>query len=270
MRTVAAVSVVRLEAGEMRQADDAVAVEEPLELRCATAGSSEPQPLNVTMRTPGDDLDWAYGFLFTEGLIASAHDVVDAVFDGQTVTVTLRPGLALDPTKVERNFYVSSSCGVCGKASLEAVQTVCPEYEAPVWRVAPEVLHALPTTLRDAQRAFGLTGGIHAAGWFDRSGALLAHREDVGRHNALDKLLGHALRTGHIPLNDSILLLSGRASFELLQKSAMAGIQLVCAVGAPSSLAIELANTFGITLIGFLRDDRLNIYCGNQRVEGGG
>lgn len=266
MRSVTAVSIVRYESGVASDRDDAVSVEEPLELRIAAAGEA-PRAVSITMRTPGDDADWAYGFLVTEGLIAHPDDVADIAHDGTHVTATLRPGLAFDPGKLERHFYVSSSCGVCGKASLEAVQAVCPVRELPLLRVDPRTLHGLPTTLRAAQPTFGLTGGLHAAALFDCSGQLLALREDVGRHNALDKLIGHALRTPAINLSSAILLLSGRASFELLQKSAIAGIQLVCAVGAPSSLAIDLASTFGITLVGFLREDRMNVYSGPECLD---
>jgi len=265
MRSVTAVSIVRYEGGVASDRDDAVSVEEPLELRIA-AGGEPPRAVSIAMRTPGDDVDWAWGFLVTEGLIAHPDDVQDIAHDGTHVTATLRPGLAFDPGKLERHFYVSSSCGVCGKASLAAVQAVCPVRELPLLRVDPHTLHGLPAALRTAQPTFGLTGGLHAAALFDSSGRLLALREDVGRHNALDKLIGHAFRTPAIDLSTALLLLSGRASFELLQKSTIAGIQLVCAVGAPSSLAIDLASTFGTTLIGFLREDRMNVYTGPERL----
>jgi len=251
---------------------DLLAVEEPLEIRLefGPVTKRKSQNISITMRTPGADEDLATGFLFTEGIIRQASDIFSAkVWGENTVTISLQPDFDFDIKKLERHFYTSSSCGVCGKASMDAVKIAitCPlPKSTDNWEIHPEVIYTLPDTLRQAQSTFDATGGLHACAIFDREGNLLALREDVGRHNALDKLIGHYLQQGLIPLDQHILLLSGRASFELLQKAAMAGIRFVCAVGAPSSLAVETAESFGITLIGFLRDGRFNVYSGKEMI----
>lgn len=255
---------------------DLLAVEEPLEIRVGwgPAGARQARALSITMRTPGDDLDLAVGFLFTEGIVRRPGDVWEArhcgLRDGaitsNTVLVELREDLPVDLKRLERHFYTTSSCGVCGKTSLEAVAaTGLPELaEGPVMH--PSVLPHLPDRLREAQAVFDHTGGLHAAGLFDRQGALLAHAEDVGRHNAMDKLVGHHLRQGLADLSDGIVVWSGRASFELVQKALMARVGLVAAVGAPSSLAVSLAAAHGMTLLGFVRHGRFNVYTRPDRV----
>ena len=247
---------------------DQLAVEEPLEIRLEYGPITQRKSKNIsiTMRTPGSDEDLAAGFLFTEGIVQQASDVFSVKIWGENrVTVSLQPDFDFDLKKLERHFYTSSSCGVCGKSSMDAVKVAANQdfhcVQKP-WDIQPEVIYRLPETLRKQQETFEATGGLHACAIFDPQGNMICLKEDVGRHNALDKLIGHFLRLGQLPLDQHILLLSGRASFELLQKSAMAGIRLVCAVGAPSSLAVETANDFGITLIGFLREGRFNVYSG--------
>ena len=253
------------------QAEDLLAVEEPLEIRIVYGSEKErlKKSISVTMCTPGHDIELATGFLFTEGIVSRKEDILNCTWSGDNiVTVELRPGISFDPQKIERHFYTSSSCGVCGKSSIDAVKNVFTNN--PVKdniSINASVLTILPEALRKQQEVFEHTGGLHASALFDTDGHLLLTREDVGRHNALDKLIGAALATGDIPLDHHILLLSGRASFELIQKAAMAGIKIVCAVGAPSSLAVEMAKETGMTLIGFLRDGRFNIYCGEQRIN---
>lgn len=240
-----------------------------------TDGQTVRQTVAITMRTPGDDFELAAGFLFGEGIITSREDFFDIAYclddDVQqeqrlnVVTVTLRAPLGLDLTRLERHFYTTSSCGVCGKASLDAL-TVHADILDPGLLISPDVIRTLPQKLRDAQAVFRTTGGLHAAGLFDPDGTLLDLREDVGRHNALDKLIGRQVIAGSQRLDNHVLLLSGRASFELLQKALMARIPVVAAVGAPSSLAVSLAETFGITLIGFVRADGFNVYTGAERL----
>lgn len=234
--------------------------------------------LAVTMRTPGNDVELAHGFLLTEGVIAGADDVVsarycDSVDDTGTNTynvldVALAPGVAPPEVGVERNFYTTSSCGVCGKASLDAVRlrTRFPPAVDPV-RLDADTLYGLPDALRSAQRIFDSTGGLHAAGLFTADGLPLVVREDVGRHNAVDKVLGWALRHGRVPASECVLMVSGRASFELVQKAAMAGVPVIAAVSAPSSLAVELAVETGMTLVGFLRGTSMNVYAGAERIS---
>jgi len=270
------VSVVKLTGDSVKEAPDLLAIEEPLEIRL-TFGDRL-QNLAVTMRTPGHDADLALGFLYTEGIIAGAADVKAAehVFVAcsenrqNTIMVTLREGVVPNLRQAERNFYTTSSCGVCGKASIEAIRTVSrsqPLTPRAGISIDPALVLGLPERLAREQEIFAETGGLHAAALFDINGALLLVREDVGRHNAVDKLIGAAMMEGWLPLRQSVLLLSGRASFELVQKAAMAGIPVIAAVGAPSSLAVSLAEEFGTTLIGFLRDDRFNIYSGAHRVN---
>jgi FdhD protein len=251
---------------------DELAVEEPLEIRlgCAGVGKTAHTCISVTMRTPGHDRELAVGFLFTEGILAAPEQVANiyGCKAGNVVCVNLHPGVAVDMTRLERHFYTSSSCGVCGKASLEAVR-VHSRHRLREGRpvVKAEVISRLPGTLREGQSVFERTGGLHAAALFDAGGQLLCLREDVGRHNALDKLIGAQFLAGRMPLAENVLVVSGRASFELVQKAVVAGIPILAAVGAPSSLAVELAREHGLTVLGFVRQDRFNIYTVGERIE---
>jgi FdhD protein len=251
--TTESVEVVRIPGGEER---DAVAVEEPLEIRIGG------RPVAVTMRTPGHDEELALGFCLSEGLRPRAARAPDDLA-ANTIDVDA-PGF--DPSRLERSFYTTSSCGVCGKGALEAVAVEASRVESGL-RVPAELLARLPEQLRAAQAAFAATGGLHATGLFDSQGALLCLREDVGRHNAMDKVIGWAFLENALPLAEAILCVSGRLSFELVQKAAVAGSPIVVAVGAPSSLAVELGRDRGVTLCGFVREGRLNIYSEPWRVE---
>jgi len=253
---------------------DSLAGEEPLEIRVGPAGGRR-RPLAVTMRTPGDELELALGFLLTEGLISASSDVVTAQLCSgaeqpntyNVVDVQLAAHVPEPRTDPARNFYTTSSCGVCGKASIEAVRTRSRfDVAADASTVEPAVLASLPDRLRAQQRGFDRTGGVHAAGLFTVAGELVCVREDVGRHNAVDKVVGWALREGRLPLAGHVLLVSGRASFELVQKASMAGIPVLAAVSAPSTLAAELAADAGLTLVGFLRGQSMNVYAGAHRV----
>jgi FdhD protein len=247
---------------------DTLVVEEPLEIRLAG------RPLSVTMRTPGDDFDLVSGFLHGEGVVRAADDIVSMRYCADTDTlnvidVTLAEDVEPPEVSVERSFYTTSACGVCGKTSIDAIrQRTSYEVRADTVRLDPEVLARLPETLREAQRVFDRTGGLHAAGLFDAEGALLAMREDVGRHNAVDKVVGWALKDKRVPLSGHVLLVSGRASFELTQKALLAGIPVLAAVSAPSSLAADLADEAGMTLVGFLRGPSMNVYTGAERLPG--
>jgi FdhD protein len=255
---------------------DTLAAEEPLEIRVGPAGPARRRPLAVTMRTPGDDLDLAIGFLLTEGVIRAAGDVVTAQLCAGTdtpntynvVDVVLAGHVPPPETDPARNFYTTSSCGVCGKASIDAIRTRSQFDVAgdPVG-VDARVLAALPDRLRAAQRVFERTGGLHAAGLFTASGELVVLREDVGRHNAVDKVIGWATREQRLPLRGHVLLVSGRASFELTQKAWMAGLPVLAAVSAPSTLAGDLAAEAGMTLVGFLRGETMNVYTGHHRIR---
>jgi FdhD protein len=248
--------------------DDHLATEEPLEIRLRW-GDGETSTVAVTMRTPGADPELAAGFLFAEGVIAGADRIRrTAVVDTNVLEVELEDGPVPSLAPLERHFFATSACGVCGKAGLETLRLRVTEAlpHGPV--VAPEVLRSLPDLLRGGQGLFDATGGLHAAGLFDAAGTLLAVREDVGRHNALDKLVGWALGAGLVPLHDHLVMVSGRSSYEILQKALVAGVPIVCAVSAPSSLAVELAERFGVTLIGFLRGERINVYSAPERVAG--
>ncbi|TYL51712.1 formate dehydrogenase accessory sulfurtransferase FdhD [Nocardioides sp. BGMRC 2183] len=264
--------VLRIREGGVTRSQDSLAAEEPMEIRVSG------RPLTITMRTPGNDFDLAVGFLVGEGVVHREGDVRSARYcagvtdSGENtynvVDVTLDPSLPpLDPS-LERNFYTTSSCGMCGKASLDAVRsaTSWPVADDPL-TITPELLAQLPERLRRAQRVFDRTGGLHAAALFSETGELLVVREDVGRHNAVDKVIGHAARSGLLPLRRTVLMVSGRASFELVQKALMAGIPALAAVSAPSSLAVELADDHGLTLVGFLRGSSMNVYTGTQRVS---
>lgn len=264
-----AIPVETVERGFSSSRSDLLAIEEPLQL-CLNGS-----PLSITMRTPGADLDLAVGFLFTEGIIDDPDQILsmrtgpaENEDSGDRVTIRLKPEVVVDPTRTQRNFYTSSSCGVCGKLAIEAIEArpsrlirkSGPQFSA-------DLLYRLPDLLRQAQNNFERTGGIHAAALFSPGGDLLGLREDVGRHNAVDKVIGFALRDGTVPLGDSLILVSGRAGFELVQKSVMAAIPVLAAVGAPSSLAVEVAQRFGMTLVGFLRGERFNVYSGKGRIQ---
>jgi FdhD protein len=268
--------IKKITAAGAEDARDMLAVEEPLEIRLVYGSPAmrQKKSISVTMRTPGNDAELAVGFLFTEGIISGREQIEDVNGTGITekenvVTITLKEDVVFDGQKLERHFYTSSSCGVCGKASIEAIRTVAETSEYPFDGISlpTEAFYRLPELLNKQQEVFKTTGGLHASALFDLNNNLLAIREDIGRHNALDKLIGAYVLGGEIPLNNHILLLSGRASFELIQKAAVAGIKIVAAVGAPSSLAVQLANEFNITLIGFLREKRFNVYSGMQRVS---
>ncbi|KLO29213.1 formate dehydrogenase accessory sulfurtransferase FdhD [Mycobacterium haemophilum] len=250
---------------------ETLVVEEPLEIR--VNGS----PVTVTMRTPGSDIELAQGFLLTEGVIAHREDVLTVRYCGgrdmdgantyNVLDVTLAPGVQVPDRDVTRNFYTTSSCGVCGKASLDAVRVISrfSPGDDPA-TIAAATLKAMPAQLRSAQKVFASTGGLHAAALFDVGGAMLVAREDIGRHNAVDKVIGWATEHDRIPLGESVLLVSGRASFELTQKAVMAGIPVLAAVSAPSSLAVSLADESGITLVAFLREDSMNVYTRPDRI----
>ncbi|MEU1656590.1 formate dehydrogenase accessory sulfurtransferase FdhD [Streptomyces griseofuscus] len=264
--------VLRIRDGAVTTRPDTLVAEEPLEIRL------NGKPLAITMRTPGDDFALAAGFLVSEGVLATASDLQNIVYcagaiaDGSNtynvVDVRTAPGVSLPGFTLERNVYTSSSCGLCGKASLDAVRTTTrwPIADSPRLRVTPALLSGLPERLREAQRVFDRTGGLHAAALFTEDGELLDIKEDVGRHNAVDKLVGRALQNGELPLSRTVLLVSGRASFELAQKAVMAGIPMLAAVSAPSSLAVDLAAETGLTLVGFLRGGSMNVYAGDDRI----
>lgn len=246
-----------------------IVVEEPLEIRIWDTATQAFQSLSVTMRTPGRDLEMVTGFLFAEGIIRSNQDILKVEAQGQHILLlTLHPEISTQNLQQERNFLSNASCGICGKSHLGSIQAHSCYFPATNRPIVPiETLLELPQKLRGQQPLFELTGGIHAAGLFDTTGQLLYLREDVGRHNALDKLIGKAVQEGRFPWRDNILVLSGRMGFELVQKASMLGVAIILAVGAPSSLAIETAEEHGITLIGFTRPDRCNIYCGEGRVS---
>ena len=263
-----------VEDGRMRVRPDALATEEPMEIRLLSGGTK--QTVAVTMRTPGADFELAAGFLYGEGIVKSSDDLMkisycvdsdlDAAQQYNIVNVELRGGREYDLRPLERHFYTSSACGVCGKASLEQLELRGCPVVGPGPEVSAETIYALPEKLREAQGLFDATGGLHAAALFDENGDLLALREDVGRHNATDKLVGWALLEGRLPLSGHIVMVSGRSSFEILQKCLTAGVPVVCAISAPSSLAVDVAREFGMTLVGFLRERRFNVYAGQERV----
>jgi FdhD protein len=264
--------------GASEELNDAIAIEEPLEIRLehGPAVERKVQNISVTMRTPGNDAELAAGFLFTEGIIKNASDIQQiahcfiacAENRENVIQVSLAENITPHLQNIERNFYTTSSCGVCGKGSIDAIRTVSTYNSDAIDANAinSDVLTSLPGILKKHQKVFADTGGLHASALFTVDGELLLLREDVGRHNALDKLIGAAINQNILLLNRSVLLLSGRASFELVQKAAMAGINIIAAVGAPSSLAVQLAQEFNITLVGFLRGQRFNIYTAPQRI----
>ena len=260
--------LLRVGEGRVQWRGDDLVAEEPLEIRIAG------RPLAVTMRTPGNDFELAVGFLLSEGVVESALQVQAIqtcswkdTGEMNVLDVTLRGDAPQFDPGAARNFYTTSSCGVCGKASISALRTRAQwDVRDDALRVSASVLAALPSRIRDAQRVFERTGGLHAAGLFDAAGSLLCLREDVGRHNAVDKVVGWAATAGMLPLRSHVLMVSGRASFELTQKALMAGIPLLAAVSAPSSLAVELAEEVGMTVVGFIRDGGMNVYAGEQRV----
>ncbi len=277
MKSTHQLQVCKVADQERSHFTDTLAVEEPLEIRLGFGpeNARRRQSISITMRTPGQDQELACGFLLTEGIIQSAGQVIEVAHlskwnneaDDNIIVVELDETAQVDLQRLERHFYTSSSCGVCGKSSIEAVRMTqhlsipptVPQFEA-------AIIHALPDRLRAKQSVFDHTGGLHAAALFDTSGEMHLLREDVGRHNAVDKLVGAALRKGMLPLNEYLIMVSGRASFELIQKSLMAGIPILAAVGAPSSLAVELADSSGMSVLGFVRDGQFNIYCHSERV----
>lgn len=261
-RSILTVPVQKFGAGEPAAQQDLLAVEEPLEIRIGEKN------IAITMRTPGQDAELAAGFLFTEGIVRRRADIEQIACGRNRAVVTLAAGVELDLGRLQRNFYMTSSCGVCGKASIEALESAgCTILPRNVPRVAEALIRSLPDQLRGSQEVFNRTGGLHAAGLFSTEGTLILLREDVGRHNAVDKLIGRAVLDGQVPLGDRLLMVSGRASFELVQKAVMAQIPVMAAVGAPSSLAVKTAHRFGMTLIGFLRNDRFNVYSGASRIQ---
>jgi FdhD protein len=268
-RSVALTQVSVWEEGKVRRQEDYLAAEEPLEIRVGG------NPLIVTMRTPGDDVELAAGFLFTEGLVQRRAQIVAIESDpgdgkrnrGNVVRVELEPGSAPDLEKMRRRFLATSSCGVCGKTCIDSIraQTLAPPNRD--FRLGAQVLVQLPEKLRASQAAFGRTGGLHAAALFDASGELLVLREDIGRHNAVDKVIGWALLADRFPLGHTVLMVSGRSGFEIVQKAIVAGVPMVASVSAPSSLAVQLARELRETLVGFLRGRRFVIYAGDERIE---
>ena len=267
-RSVDLTQVTEWDDGKLSRKEDYLAAEEPLEIRIGDA------PLSVTMRTPGHDTELAAGFLFTEGMVQQRAQILaleeleptTAENRGNVVAATLAPSADYDSEKMRRNFFAASSCGICGKASIDSVRSRALSAPNPNFKLDPEVLVRLPDALRESQAVFGRTGGLHAAALFEGSGKLLVLREDIGRHNAVDKVIGWALLENRVPLNDAILMVSGRGGFEIVQKAVVAGLPVVASVSAPSSLAVQLAREMGQTLIGFLRGRRFVIYSGDSRL----
>lgn len=276
MDTVRGISLKQISVQGATDKSDLLAVEEPLEIRLGYGLPElrEQRSISVTMRTPGHDFELALGFLFTEGIIHSIDDVMQVVYCrdagrqklDNVVRVELKPHIVPDWQKIQRNFYTTSSCGVCGKSSVDAVHQQCAVL-GDSFQVSAELIYQLPEIMKSSQPVFTHTGGLHASALFTREGELKVLREDVGRHNALDKVIGAMFMKGLIPLNGHLLLVSGRAGFELVQKAAMAGIPVMVAIGAPSSLAVELAGQCNMTLIGFARDKKFNVYTGAHRIK---
>jgi FdhD protein len=268
-RSVDLTQVSEWDNGQLRRKEDYLAAEEPLEVRVGD------DPISVTMRTPGHDIELAAGFLLTEGLVQCPEQIArlemaaqgEAPNAGNIVYVELAPDAAPDLEKMRRHFFAASSCGICGKASIDSVRSRTLHPPNPDFRVDPEVLVTLPEALRGSQAVFGRTGGLHAAALFNTSGKLIVLREDIGRHNAVDKVIGWALRENRLPLANEILLVSGRGGFEIVQKAIVAGLPVLASVSAPSSLAVQLARELGMTLIGFLRGRRFVTYAGEERIQ---
>ncbi|HWY47237.1 MAG TPA: formate dehydrogenase accessory sulfurtransferase FdhD [Bryobacteraceae bacterium] len=261
-RNILTVPVQRFEGDSSASFQDLLAVEEPLEIRLGD------KTISITMRTPGHDAELAAGFLFTEGILDGPLQILDIQHAKNSIAVQINPDVEVDFERLQRNFYTTSSCGVCGKASIEALRIQgCPVLPRSSTAIEAALIHRLPEAQRNEQAVFQRTGGLHAAALFDLKGNLILLREDVGRHNAVDKLIGAEMLAGRTPLSDTLLLVSGRASFELTQKALMAGIPILAAVGAPSSLAVETAQRFNMTLLGFVRDGRFNIYSGTERIQ---
>jgi FdhD protein len=270
-RNITGVRVVALNNGARTERPDRLATEEPMEIRVGGPGV-HPEAVAVTMRTPGADFELAVGFLYTEGLIGGRDDVAKVSYcedlepdEQQYNVVTVRLSRPFDAGRLRRNFYATSSCGVCGKASIEDIEVRCAPV-SPGPEIDPGVIRSLPNRLRERQQVFAVTGGLHAAGLFDARGTMLGLREDVGRHNAVDKLVGEVFLAGDLPLSEHILQVSGRISFEIVQKAAVAGIPVISAVSAPSSLAVAAAEELGMTLVGFVRDGRCNVYTHPERI----
>ena len=276
------VEIRRVDGPQSLADEDRVAVEEPLEIRLGFRDGDRrtEEAVAITMRTPGHDEELATGFLFTEGIVRISETIIETWFRGppvpgnsdlhNVIRVDLADDASVDFERLRRNFYTTSSCGVCGKASLDALRSQSAHEEAlraSDFCIATDDLNGLGSKLRKQQQVFGETGGLHASGLFDASGSIAMVREDVGRHNAMDKLVGRLFLDGNIPASDHGVIVSGRASFELVQKVAMAGIPVMAAVGAPSSLAVDVAREFGVTLVGFLRDGRFNVYTGDERIR---
>ncbi|MGC4020741.1 MAG: formate dehydrogenase accessory sulfurtransferase FdhD [Cyclobacteriaceae bacterium] len=265
---IASVTIKKINLEHLISADDVLAVEEPLEIQLQS-GDETTSSIAVTMRTPGNDYELAAGFLFTEGILKNGSQIksYQIAESENKILIILNDNEIPSLKSSERNFYTTSSCGVCGKSSIEAIKTKSQfDIHRDVLQVETHVIQQLDKELLKQQAVFSQTGGLHASALFDVQGNFISLREDVGRHNALDKLIGNAFLNDQLPLSNKILLLSGRASFELIQKASMAGIPIVASVGAPSSLAVSLAKETGITLIGFLRNNRFNIYCGEDRI----
>ncbi|RMG51755.1 MAG: formate dehydrogenase accessory sulfurtransferase FdhD [Acidobacteria bacterium] len=276
-------SMVDVRSDQLLHRVDELVTEEPMEVRVVAwrDGRWVPHPVTVTMRTPGDDFELAAGFLFTEGVVTDPHMIThityctnplayctdsDELQKYNIVTVYLHRDVTFDAERLSRHVYTTSSCGICGKASLELVRTICDRRPVGAMQLSSDYFHSLPQALDRAQSLFQRTGGLHAAALFDVDGQLLLLREDIGRHNAMDKLIGALFLNRRLPASDTVVLVSGRASFELVQKAIMAGIPVMAAVGAPSNLAVELAREYGMTLIGFLREGRFNVYAGHERL----
>ena len=261
--------IIKINKQNTQKITDTVALEAPLEIQLVyfEQGKQEKRSLSTTMRTPGADQELALGFLYTEGIIGSFANLQKIEQSENTLKIYLSKDLSIEWEHLDRSFLSTSSCGICGKPSLDSLEKTTCYFPIPAKPlIKKEIIHQLATTLRKQQSVFKQTGGIHAAGLFEVDGTLVNFKEDIGRHNALDKLIGQAVLQDTIPLRHQLLFLSGRISFELVQKASMVGIPIIAAVGAPSSLAIDLAMTNGITLIGFVREERFNVYCGEERV----
>lgn len=282
MYAISPVNILKASLDSFEEKSDLVVVEEPLEIRLGYGSMDDRQQrsVSVTMRTPTHDFELALGFLYSEGIITSFNQILSVKYCADAgkqateniVRVELKPDVPVNPTLLQRNFYATSSCGICGKASIEAIDNMICDlpkqmFEENTLKVSREYIYGLPLKLAEHQKVFEYTGGLHAAALFDTAGNLILLREDIGRHNALDKLIGNALTQDLLPLSNKILLMSSRASFELIQKAVMANISIMATIGAPSSLAIQTAEQFGSTLIGFLRNNSFNIYTGKERIE---